>query len=317
MVSRKVRRNVLLIVGILIVILLIVIFSIIYNSPYSIFFNKDNRVTRVDNVNEYYNVQTCVKKFYEYYKSIYYTMNNGYGDAKVASSLENVEYSTTKEIYNLLEKRYIEQYGITTNNVSEKLEKCLDGKLQINDIYRLNRKDDLAMYIVYAQQIDLKTNQIEDFNIMVEIDYGRSTFGVLLNNYITDFGYNDIKENERCNIELNKIFSNGSINKFTKADVDQVTYIEDMFEDYRDSMLDNKKRAYSLVSEETKNSKFNTFESYNDYIKSNIKSIVIMEIKTYKVNEQEKYTDYEYVDTYGNQYTFRVTSPMKYTVIIK
>ena len=60
MVSRKVRRNVLLIVGILIVILLIVIFSIIYNSPYSIFFNKDNRVTRVDNVNEYYNVQTCV-----------------------------------------------------------------------------------------------------------------------------------------------------------------------------------------------------------------------------------------------------------------
>lgn len=317
MVSRKVRRNVLLIVGILIVILLIVIFSIIYNSPYSIFFNKDNRVTRVDNVNEYYNVQTCVKKFYEYYKSIYYTMNNGYGDAKVASSLENVEYSTTKEIYNLLEKRYIEQYGITTNNVSEKLEKCLDGKLQINDIYRLNRKDDLAMYIVYAQQIDLKTNQIEDFNIMVEIDYGRSTFGVLLNNYITDFGYNDIKENERCNIELNKIFSNGSINKFTKADVDQVTYIEDMFEDYRDSMLDNKKRAYSLVSEETKNSKFNTFESYNDYIKSNIKSIVIMEIKTYKVYEQEKYTDYEYVDTYGNKYTFRVTSPMKYTVIME
>ena len=267
MVSRKVRRNVLLIVGILIVILLIVIFSIIYNSPYSIFFNKDNRVTRVDNVNEYYNVQTCVKKFYEYYKSIYYTMNNGYGDAKVASSLENVEYSTTKEIYNLLEKRYIEQYGITTNNVSEKLEKCLDGKLQINDIYRLNRKDDLAMYIVYAQQIDLKTNQIEDFNIMVEIDYGRSTFGVLLNNYITDFGYNDIKENERCNIELNKIFSNGSINKFTKADVDQVTYIEDMFEDYRDSMLDNKERAYNLLDEETKNSKFNTFESYNNYIK--------------------------------------------------
>ena len=53
MVSRKVRRNVLLIVGILIVILLIVIFSIIYNSPYSIFFNKDNRVTRVDTTDDY------------------------------------------------------------------------------------------------------------------------------------------------------------------------------------------------------------------------------------------------------------------------
>ena len=42
-----------------------------------------------------------------------------------------------------------------------------------------------------------------------------------------------------------------------------------------------------------------------------------MEIKTYKVYEQEKYTDYEYVDTYGNKYTFRVTSPMKYTVIME
>lgn len=317
MISRKVRRNVLLIVGILIVILLIVIFSIIYNSPDSIFFNRNNRVARVDTVDEYYNVQTCVKKFYEYYKSIYYTMDNGYGYTEDVSNLENVEHSTAKRIYNLLEKRYIEQYGITTNNISEKLEKCLDGKLQINDVYRLNKKDDLAMYIVYAQQIDTKTNQIEDFNIMVEIDYSRSTFGVLLNNYITDFGYNDIKENEICNIELNTIFSNGGMNKFTRADVDQVEYVEDMFEDYRDSMLDNKERAYNLLDEETKNSKFNTFESYNEYIKNNIKSIIIMEIKTYKVNEQEKYTDYEYVDTYGNQYTFRVTSPMKYTVIIK
>lgn len=311
MVSRKVRRNVLLVVGILIVILLIVIFSIIYNSPDSIFSNKDNRVTRVDNVNEYYNVQTCVKKFYELYKDVYYGEN-------FYENLTNEEFKqrSLEILYNMLDKEYIEKYSVTKDNISEKVGEVLNATLQINDIYRIKKNDDIAMYIVYSEQVDNVNNKIEDLNLMVKIDNSRNTFGILLDNYIVDQGFNNIKENQKYNVELSNILAN-STNKFTAADIDQVTYVENMFEDYRYSMMYNRNRAYSLVNEETKNNKFNTFDSYNEYIKNNIKSIVIMEIKTYKVNEQEKYTDYEYVDTYGNQYTFRVTSPMKYTVIIK
>lgn len=311
MVSRKVRRNVLLVVGILIVILLIVIFSIIYNSPDSIFSNKDNRVTRVDNVNEYYNVQTCVKKFYELYKDVYYGEN-------FYENLTNEEFKqrSLEILYNMLDKEYIEKYSITKDNISEKVGEVLNATLQINDIYRIKKNDDIAMYIVYSEQVDNVNNKIEDLNLMVKIDSSRNTFGILLDNYIVDQGFNNIKENQKYNIELSNILAN-STNKFTAADIDQVTYVENMFEDYRYSMMYNRNRAYSLVNEETKNNKFNTFDSYNEYIKNNIKSIVIMEIKTYKVNKQEKYTDYEYVDTYGNQYTFRVTSPMKYTVIMK
>lgn len=311
MVSRKVRRNVLLVVGILIVILLIVIFSIIYNSPDSIFSNKDNRVTRVDNVNEYYNVQTCVKKFYELYKDVYYGEN-------FYENLTNEEFKqrSLEILYNMLDKEYIEKYSVTKDNISEKVGEVLNATLQINDIYRIKKNDDIAMYIVYSEQVDNVNNKIEDLNLMVKIDNSRNTFGILLDNYIVDQGFNNIKENQKYNVELSNILAN-STNKFTAADIDQVTYVENMFEDYRYSMMYNRNRAYSLVNEETKNNKFNTFDSYNEYIKNNIKSIVIMEIKTYKVNEQEKYTDYEYVDTYGNQYTFRVTSPMKYTVIMK
>lgn len=311
MVSRKVRRNVLLVVGILIVILLIVIFSIIYNSPDSIFSNKDNRVTRVDNVNEYYNVQTCIKKFYELYKDVYYGEN-------FYENLTNEEFKqrSLEILYNMLDKEYIEKYSVTKDNISEKVGEVLNATLQINDIYRIKKNDDIAMYIVYSEQVDNVNNKIEDLNLMVKIDNSRNTFGILLDNYIVDQGFNNIKENQKYNVELSNILAN-STNKFTAADIDQVTYVENMFEDYRYSMMYNRNRAYSLVNEETKNNKFNTFDSYNEYIKNNIKSIVIMEIKTYKVNKQEKYTDYEYVDTYGNQYTFRVTSPMKYTVIMK
>ena len=311
MVSRKVRRNVLLVVGILIVILLIVIFSIIYNSPDSIFVNRDDRVTRVDNVNEYYNVQTCVKKFYELYKDVYYGEN-------FYENLTNEEFKqrSLEILYNMLDKEYIEKYSVTKDNISEKVGEVLNATLQINDIYRIKKNDDIAMYIVYSEQVDNVNNKIEDLNLMVKIDNSRNTFGILLDNYIVDQGFNNIKENQKYNIELSNILAN-STNKFTAADIDQVTYVENMFEDYRYSMMYNRNRAYSLVNEETKNNKFNTFDSYNEYIKNNIKSIVIMEIKTYKVNKQEKYTDYEYVDTYGNQYTFRVTSPMKYTVIMK
>lgn len=311
MVSRKVRRNVLLVVGILIVILLIVIFSIIYNSPDSIFSNKDDRVTRVDNVNEYYDVQTCVKKFYELYKDVYYGEN-------FYENLTNEEFKqrSLEILYNMLDKEYIEKYFITKDNISEKVGEVLNATLQINDIYRIKKKDDLAMYIVYSEQVDNVNNKTEALNLIVKIDSSRNTFGILLDNYITTQGFSNIKENQKYDVQLSNISAN-STNKFTAADIDQVKYVEDMFEDYRYSMMYNRNRAYSLVSEETKNSKFNTFESYNDYIKSNIKSIVIMEIKTYKVYEQEKYTDYEYVDTYGNKYIFRVTSPMKYTVIME
>lgn len=311
MVSRKVRRNVLLVVGILIVILLIVIFSIIYNSPDSIFVNRDDRVTRVDNVNEYYNVQTCVKKFYELYKDVYYGEN-------FYENLTNEEFKqkSLEVLYNLLDKEYIEKYSINKDNISEKVGEVLNANLQINNIYRIKKNDDIAMYIVYSEQVDNVNNKIEELNIMVKIDSSRNTFGILLDNYIVDQGFNNIKENQKYNVELSNILAN-STNKFTSADVGQVEYVEDMFEDYRYSMMYNRNRAYSLVNEETKNNKFNTFDSYSNYIKDNIKNIVTMKIKTYKVNEQEKYTDYEYVDTYGNQYTFRVTSSMKYTVIMK
>lgn len=311
MVSRKVRRNVLLVVGILIVILLIVIFSIIYNSPNSIFSNREDRAMRVNDIDEYYNVQTCIKKFYEFYKDVYYGTN-------FYENLSNDEFKqqSFEKLYNFLDIEYINNYGITKENISEKINKVLNGTLQIDDIYRISKKDNIAMYIVYSEQVSPSTNEIEDFNLIVKIDYSRKTFSILLDNYITDKGYNNIKENKRYNVELSNI-SSKNINKFDTPNIDQVTYVENMFEDYRYSIMYNRQRAYTLINDEAKKSKFNTFDSFNEYVKNNIKNFVTMNIKTYRVNEYEKYTDYEYTDTHGNQYIFRVIAPMKYTVIIK
>lgn len=311
MISRKVRRNVLLLVSFLIITLLIFIFWTVYNDFSMSEKNQNDRVIRVKDIDEYYNVQICTKKFYEFYKQAYYSENyyeNLSDDEFRAKSFE--------QIYSFLDKEYIEQYEITKSNIESKINQVFDGVLQINDIYRIKKQNDFAMYVVYAEELDKVNSKKQEFNIALKIDYSRNTFSVLLDDYIIEKGYNDLKENQKFGVILSSI-SNNTINIFEQLEVSEVEFVEDMFEDYRNSVLYNRTRAYDLINEETKELKFSDFDSYDNYIKENIKNIVTMKIKTYKVRKEEKYTDYDYVDTYGNQYTFRVTAPMKYTVIIK
>src|SRR5699024_7297101 len=116
-------------------------------------------------------------------------------------NLTNEEFKqrSLEILYNMLDKEYIEKYSITKDNISEKVGEVLNATLQINDIYRIKKNDDIAMYIVYSEQVDNVNNKIEDLNLMVKIDSSRNTFGILLDNYIVDQGFNNIKENQKYN----------------------------------------------------------------------------------------------------------------------
>ncbi|MDD3303663.1 MAG: hypothetical protein PHP54_01960 [Clostridia bacterium] len=64
MISRKVRRNVLILIIIAIIAILLFMASMIYTSSKASINNLDDKVISVNNLDEYYDIKTCVNKFY-------------------------------------------------------------------------------------------------------------------------------------------------------------------------------------------------------------------------------------------------------------
>ncbi|MDD3303662.1 MAG: hypothetical protein PHP54_01955 [Clostridia bacterium] len=221
-----------------------------------------------------------------------------------------------ENLYKFLDTEYIELYKITKENISDTIPKVLNGELQINKICRIQKQDNISLYLVFAEQVNKKNSTKDKFNIALKINNVTNRFTIYLEDYIIAKGYDKLELNSKNKIELSNVVNN-TFNNYSPMTVSEVTYIEDMFEDYRYSMLYNRERAYALLDNETKNVKFNTFEEYNKYVKENLKDMVTMKIETYNVTEQENYTDYNYIDTHGKEYIFRVTAPFTYTVILK
>lgn len=311
MISRKVRRNVLILIIIAIIAILLFMASMIYTSSKASINNLDDKVISVNNLDEYYDIKTCVNKFYYSLKDIYFSVNDFDG-------ISNEEYKNKmkENLYKFLDTEYIELYKITKENISDTIPKVLNGELQINKICRIQKQDNISLYLVFAEQVNKKNSTKDKFNIALKINNVTNRFTIYLEDYIIAKGYDKLELNSKNKIELSNVVNN-TFNNYSPMTVSEVTYIEDMFEDYRYSMLYNRERAYALLDNETKNVKFNTFEEYNKYVKENLKDMVTMKIETYNVTEQENYTDYNYIDTHGKEYIFRVTAPFTYTVILK
>ena len=265
----------------------------------------EEKIAIVDVRNHYYIVQSCVNKYYTY-NAILSNINEYYGEERE----EVIKEATTDNaniLYNLLDKEYVENRGITQSNIITKIGKVNDSIIDINNMYVSEKTTNISVYIVEGILRDKKLNNISKFKMIVKLDFSNETFSIIPQDYV---------EEKYSNIEVGENINTNKNNKYLFKAVSDEAYAIDMFNKCKEELLYNPKQIYNDLNEDYKNAKFSNEAEFNKYIANKYSNLKNINADSFQKNKNENYTQYVITDTAGNYYIFRETAPMKYSLIL-
>ena len=258
-------------------------------------------IEKVTDRNDYYMVENCVNKFYNYYASIYEN--------------KNPEEEDVEKTYNLLDEQYINFKNITNENLSTILLPINESVVNIYDMYVSNQNEQISVYIVSGILRETISKELNSFRIMIKIDKENGTFSVLLQDYIEE-KHKDLNIGSNLILEsLNNIRKNRN-NIYVLEEITDKTYILDLFARYKEEVLYNTDLAYEHLDEQYKINKFETLGNFKKYAEVNKDRHTQIELQQFKISDKEEYKQYICIDKDGYYYIFRETELMKYTLLL-
>ncbi len=274
------------------------------------------KISIVNSENEFFTMQNILENYLLYIKA------------------ENVD-----AVYNMLDENYIKQNNIDNTNVITQMKSKINSYDDSFELKQAYYRDSTNTAIYYLYGTIAKNNNIQDFYTKIYLDRSNNAYSIFLINkeqyeqYISE----NLKEDTTKEILQNQY------NKFKMTTLSQEEIANKYFNDYIYLAASNSQKAYELLQEDYKKSKFQTIDKYKKYLeerKDVIDSLNTKGIKTVDdFNSIEEYTSYinnlilkgirQYkfentnngkqcicIDSYDNYYIFNITSPMQYTVIL-
>jgi len=261
----------------------------------------ERSIQRVISRNEFFNVRTCVTKFYVFLSKL----NN-----------VNTKKEELQQIYDMLNEKYIEYNDITVDNMKSKLSTVKENiNIIIDDMYVSQRDENISVYFVYGKLLDKSVSKHTNFSMIVNVDKLNRTFNVCLQDYI-ESKYNNINEGDNIEFDFSDKIENKIYNTYESKAVSDIEYIKYLFNDYKDKVIYDKKLAYEVLDGDYRKSKFKDFNEYNIYAKNSVRKLIMADLREYKYDKNSDYKQYVVKDSKGNYYIFRETAPMKYSIIL-
>ena len=271
----------------------------------------------VSNRNNYYVVESVVNKFFEYCNLIN-DAGSSYAivDEAVEETLKEEKQENAKAIYSMLDSEYIQENGITQENLLAKLNIKSSVQIDITNMYVAEQTDTLYVYFVKGVTRNKKNSELAGFSIMVKTDIKNKTFSLFLQNYIGEH-YNNINLGDTVKIQTENTIEKNDYNMYDYRDITDETYVSDLFNKFKEEIIYNPDLLYNnYLDDEYKNKKFATIETFQSYAKNNTKKHVIMKVNKYKKSKSDDSIQYVCIDQNGNYYIFKEVSVMNYTVIL-
>lgn len=263
----------------------------------------DNGLQQVDNVKMYFNVKECITKYFTYISKIH-----------VKDTRQGLDY--TKMLYSLLDPQYLSDNSITESNVTEKIN-IGSYDFIINNMYYQKEDDKGFSYIVNGKIINLSTNEVQDYGLVVEIANSSSNFYIIPYEYIVSKDIYSKLEIGTKNIKfINKKIDDKYYNNFQSKEIDDAAIATELFLTYKKNQLFDIEHAYNTLDKEYKENRFENINSYIDYVERNKDYIQNSYIDKYQTISQDDYTQYVCVDTKGNYWIFNVKNIMDYSAIL-
>ena len=248
----------------------------------------------------------------------------------ISDNIQNyADYITnnnSKAVYNLLDRTYIEQYGITESNVLGKVSSFAKKDIELKQIYYIETDFNKKIYFVFGNLVpnELKINTSnstkENFRLIMNYDGGNLTFSVApyASIYKDNFNYNNntitIKD-KKLLAQINDIEKNEnnkfiSIKNFSKEDL-----VRKYLSLYKQAELYYPKEAYKLLDKEYKKKRFNNdYAEFTEYLRLNKSLIQSSVLSQYMTTKENKKTVYTCLDSNGNYYIIEENKLMDFTV---
>lgn len=280
-------------------------------------YEGNNVITEIENREDYFIIKSILENLQVYINYLDYDFSQSRNEFNNIEEQEEALEKYKEEGIdiiknNIMSKEYIEKFNINDNEIYQKLVKYANKNIIINNIYVCDNSENIKTYIVYSNTAE--TN--EEFNIVIVTDSLTNSFNIILDNYIDNMKIN--KENI-IGTEVSQDISNikeNEYNIYEDPDVSNKIYVQELFENYKNYLINSSKKAYELLDNEYKKIKFKDINEFNEYIDNNSSRIEDMEISKYKINSYSDYTEYICVDQYENYIIFRENKVMNYTAIL-
>ncbi len=315
-------KKIIMLLSVLLIIILITLVILIIYGKYEKKYEYDSQTNNIPievvstlekvNVrNNYYMVKSCVEKFYQYLTK---TNINEY--RIIDEETQEYEEKVKKQaIYDMIDERYIQFKDITVDNIFEQIHPIEESTVIIEEMYVSQQDENMSSYIVYGKLRNNNTKEKTDFQLLIEVDMLNRTFKVIMQDYITT-NIGKIEEDNTLNFDLEASIEKNTYNTFDYKNITDETYVTDLFNQYKDNMMNDYEEAYKRLNDEYSKKRFGTYQEFENYAKNRARESLEMQLSKYQVTNYEGYTQYTCIDENNNYYIFYVTGVMQYTVIL-
>lgn len=258
-----------------------------------------DEIQKVDDSNIFYSISFCIEKYY----------NNLYN--------ENLDEETLNEkkqnLYNTLNKKYIEEHSIDVNNILEKTEQIENEVIFTATKIETITAIDYQVYRVEGILEDTVDNskELEARFFIVSIDSNNSTYDV----YPLDKQEIDSLDNVKISKDIEPIEKNED-NSFVIINTGYNELIVKYIKYYQKLVNKDPEKAYDLLDEEYKEKRFTNIENFIEYINLKKKTLEDIIVQKYSFDTKEDYEEYIIVDTNNNYYIIEEYSVMDFKIIL-
>ena len=233
-------------------------------------------------------------------------------------TISELEEDSINSIYNMFDKRYIEECNINEQTIRTLAEQYRqEGDYSENVIYDLKIEKmyvaDISTQISFVL-VNFSINGIDD-SMLIKLDLENSTYSMFGQEYLKDKGYDENTEVTNMEIDKNSIISN-DYNNFDFINADDKYIINEYFSEYQTELLSNIDTAYALLDQEYKEKKYENPQEFREYVEENYDTLQNMYLKRYLINQFDEYKEYVCLDENNHYYIFIERSLTDYSVIL-
>ncbi len=227
------------------------------------------------------------------------------------------EYTQTRseeikeEVLDMLDKAYKEEFGITIDNVAEKMPTHLCDSTQINSMYEVRNDGYARMYIAEGVAKNLLDQTTTNFHFAVLIDKNTERASIILEDYVVAHNLDQVKYGDKLS-PIQTIVENN--NQYYYENINDAAFTKDMFYEFKDNLIFFPELAFEkMVSGNSSN--INSVEELNAYINENRLSLYKMEYQEYtKTNLGDGTYKYKIFTDNDRSFEFIVPKSLSYSV---
>ena len=275
--------------------------------------NQTNNTFKVVNdYSVYFSANIILNDYIEYFEKI--NKDVEFAKDKIQLSDEELENARYKSSLNAISQFFDEQYKETeaydNNKIASYVEKYKNKSgnskyiIYISEMYQANIDQNCMLVLIYS-----KINN-NDFNCMIKMDFDSKRYSIFWDDYLEKHNYT---KNRTEQVDINRDIKGQDYNIFTPVYPNNQDIAIQYFEDLKYKIKYNPNELYNyLLDEEYKTKKFPSVESYSEFLKDMNEKLDNMDIT------QVQFEDNQIVlgDNYDNIYTFKISSAMKYKVLL-